>query len=221
MELMVTVAIVGVVAAAAVPLARAAMRNASVNAAAFDLQLRLQGLRKRALREQRTLVAVLVDAPGNDGRGCILRTSTSRCTTLFVLRNPSAAWTLPAFDPEKPGAEAEVDDTVTLGRGIRFTADLIDKKRPSPTPFASVPVLDPSFTGSCGGRHCVAFRFGRSGEVAGEPAVAAAGTPLGAAFAIGSEVGWAGDARALLVTFPSGIVKGFAIQEAHFAPPEP
>jgi hypothetical protein len=57
-------------------------------------------------------------------------------------------------------------------------------------------------------------RFSPAGAVSAEPATAPTTTPRGVAFAIGSDLVKnmaASEARAILVTFPAGIVKSFSL----------
>lgn len=212
-ELMVTVAIIGIVAAIAIPTMRAATRNASVGSTAFDLQLRLAGLKTRALADQVTLLAVIVDAPGNDGMGCMFGTS-QQCATLFVLQNPTAAWSLAAFDPANPATNASLVDTKTFGKGIRLA---IPEKlgRPAPVPFNAVTVFAPAQTTACTGRPtCMAIRYSPSGRVSAELVGAPAVVPQGLAVGIGSELGVGGtnaQCRGVMISFPAGIVKGFSL----------
>jgi prepilin-type N-terminal cleavage/methylation domain-containing protein len=211
LELMVTVSIIGIIAAIAIPTMRAATRNANVSGTSFDLALRLQGLKPRALTDQVTYVAVIVDAPTNDGTNCSVVTA-GRCARYIVLRNPTPAWTLNGFDPAAPGVNAEYVESETLGRGIRFGTERTG--RASPAPFATVTALDPRFVGNCPDRACVAFRFTPSGTVTPEATVAPAPIVRGASFVLSSDMNTltrGAERRGVLVSTPSGIVKAFGL----------
>lgn len=211
-ELMITVALIGIVAAIAIPTMRAAARNASVNSTSFDLLLRLQGLKTKALADQRTFIAVVVDAPGNDGTGCIVGFA-GRCARVFILQDPTTAWKLDDFDAASPGANASVLDAYELGRGIRFA---IEKKDASaPPPFGdTIKILDAATVGDCDGRRCMAVRYLANGEVhveAGDglkPALKGIGLALGTEMA---DLTRAAESRAILVACPSGIVKSYGL----------
>jgi hypothetical protein len=208
---MVVVAILGILAAAAIPIVRAATRNASVAGTSFELYLRLQGLRPKALADQETLLAVVVDAPGNDGSECFTG-FLDKCARVFILRRPTAAWTLAGFSPSTPGSEAEVVEYFHLGRGIRFALEKAGVA--APRPFDAVRTLDPAYVASCGGRNCMAVRFSPNGTVSGEGAGANPPRVRGIALPLGSDMATqsaGADARAVLVAFPSGIVKPFGL----------
>src|SRR5512139_1675310 len=92
-EVVVVVAIIAIVAGMAVVGLRAARRNATVGGASFELVLKLEGLRTKALAEQRDHLAVLV---AGDGGACRLLRSEG-CVRMFVLAAPTDAWTLEDF----------------------------------------------------------------------------------------------------------------------------
>ena len=211
-ELMTVVALIGIVAAIAFPTMRAATRNASVNGVSFDLLLRMQGLRTRALADQRTLVAVFVDAPANDGSGCVLG-FPGRCARLFVLQDPAPAWKLVTFQPSSPTLNASIRETVDLGKGIRFATERANRDAPPPfggagtlTPLRA---LDPGFTTTCDGRACMAVRFNPNGDVLVEGATGTDEALRGIVLALGSEM--RSETRGLVVASPSGIVKTFGL----------
>ncbi len=214
LELMITVAIVGIVAAMAVPIVTAARRNATVGSATWDLALRLKGLRARALGEQRDLVFVMVDAKDNDARGCSAL-APGNCARWFLLE-PQTAWQFSNFNPDSPYTNANFVDKDLLPRGIRMYLSAAD--RTCPAPFRSAKLLDSTLTrASCGtgnGR-CLAFRYGSDGEVRAEPPGTTSVSPLGVGIALGSDLvdQHAGaDIRGLLVAFPSGIVRSWGLE---------
>jgi prepilin-type N-terminal cleavage/methylation domain-containing protein len=202
-EMMVVVVIIAVMAAMAVSGLRAAKRNASVQSAAFELALRFGGLRTRALRDQRDLVAILLDA--EDVQACA-HGDSSKCG-MFRLIRTDAGFALNGF-PLLVAAEL---DRETLPFGIRFhrAAD----GRAAPRPYNAIRMFDPELVGNCGGRDCIGIRFSGDGTVSPEYPAGVPGNPkLGVAFALGSELTaetTGTDQRGIVVTFPAGIVKGF------------
>jgi prepilin-type N-terminal cleavage/methylation domain-containing protein len=224
-ELMVVIAIVGIVAAAAVISSRSAMSNASLSSATFDVALKLSGLRAAALAEARDYLFVGVDA--SDPTNCKWN-NTSVCAQGFILAadrtsaplplqsSSLSGWTLSTFDPTAP-----VDSTVVTKRseliqqfflptGVRF--DLTNATA-IPSPFNSVFMYDGLITGNCAGRRCFAIHFNSVGVVTAKPAVA--GTTInrgGFAFALDTILTGSASTAArqgVLVGFPSGIVKSF------------
>jgi type II secretory pathway pseudopilin PulG len=222
---MIVVAIIGILAAAAIPVMRAGRKNATVEAAAFELQMRIEQLQFTSLSEQADHVLVIVDAPGNDPSGCG-SFFTSRCTSAFDLRAPTSAWKLSDFDPASPGANVgAVSEQIVLGGSIRFHLPAAASGR-LPPPFtaygATTPpsfrIFDTDLVATCAGtRRCVAFRFRSNGRVAVEPpdpASPPANRKNGHAFALGSDLsGQSGgaDQRGILVAVPSGIVRAFGV----------
>ena len=87
-ELMLVVALVGILAVIAIPTIRAGRRNATVAAVATGLQFRLEQLQFTALSEQQEHVLVVVDVPGNDAGQCGSIFS-SGCGRVFDLRAPT------------------------------------------------------------------------------------------------------------------------------------
>jgi prepilin-type N-terminal cleavage/methylation domain-containing protein len=218
LEVAVTVAIIGVVAAMAIPIVTAARRNASVASTAWDLALYLKGPRAKALTEQKDLVFVLVDAQGNDARACGAL-SRARCVRRFLFA-PLPTWSFATFDPASPSANVDETPGVifeqdTLPRGIRFYLPAVDRTA-LPTPFDTVKVLDSGLTRACGpdGARCLALRFSADGQVTAEPPTSAPVTSAGVAIGLGSDLvaEHAGaDLRSILVSFPSGIVRSYGL----------
>ncbi len=213
-EMMIVVAIIGILAAGGVAVARSASRNAGVASAAYEMAVRLSGLRATALAEGVDYLAVMVDAPGNDASGCIW-VRTSACTRLFLLRDPQAGWTLNGFNPGTAGTNVgDVADVITLPRGVRFHLPADLATRHPAAPFTGISVLDGDLTGSCNGQTCFAIRFSRDGVVSGLlPTGGDASDKPGHAVLLGTnmtESTAAADNRGFFVSFPTGIVRGFS-----------
>jgi prepilin-type N-terminal cleavage/methylation domain-containing protein len=204
LELMVVVAIIGIVTAIVIRQGRSAGRNADIAGGTYELALRIQGLRGRALSEGRDHLLVVVDA--EDRTGC--ERARLRCARYFhLLPRAGVPFDVTAFDPAAPGAMADYDDdrSAFLPKGVRL--DLAPAWQPPP-PFNAVVSWDPAIRTNCaGGRACFALRFTGRGDVEPEPRPAA--IPGGFAFAFEPVIraNWAGERRALFVSFPAGIVK--------------
>jgi prepilin-type N-terminal cleavage/methylation domain-containing protein len=212
-EMAVVVAIAAVLAAAAIPIMRAARRNASVQSAAFELRIRLEGLRARAMRDQGELVAVVVDVPDNDPEPCATGTGAA-CGRYYLLR-PQPGFVLNAFDPDLPPiANAELLEVEELGKGLKFYRPDVER-RPAPRPFEAISAFDPELVGVCGRRSCVGIRFRGDGEVSPEyPTGVAGAAKLGVSFVLGSDVDAetpGSDQRGLVVTFPAGLVRAYSL----------
>lgn len=212
LEAMVVVVIVGIVAAMAIPTVRAARRNATLSGKSFEVALWLDGLRTRALRDQRDLVAVIVDVPGNDPAPCARGDDRSCGRYVLVRRLPG--FRLDAFDPSTPAgfANAELVDSEDLGRGVRFyrRADGFA----APRPFTAIAAFDPELVADCGGRACVGIRFGSDGTVAPEYPTGSGNPKVGVAIALAGDQDaetFAADHRGFVVSFPTGIVKSFPV----------
>jgi prepilin-type N-terminal cleavage/methylation domain-containing protein len=205
LEVSIALAVVAILAAVAAGGFAAARRNARVGSTAFDLSMRLQGLKTKALEDQKDYVLVLVNPAGDVSSNCGVLSPDS-CFRWFLV-NPSSAWTLGAFDVTSPGTNCAVEDSGSLATGI--VLDLASAGTTGAAPFDQVKQLDTPVKGSCSGRSCVAVRFGSSGEVT--PVYAGASQPLlpGVSFGLTSDAA-APDRRAVLVSFPTGIVKTFA-----------
>jgi prepilin-type N-terminal cleavage/methylation domain-containing protein len=194
------VAILAAVAAAAFPGAR---RNASVGSTAFDLAVRLQGLKTKAMDDQRNYVYVLANPAGDVSTGCGLL-SQSSCFRWFLLYDPTTAWTLSSFDVANPGTNISVEDTGSFPAGV--VLDVAAAGTASPAPFATVKQLDTHVLENCNGSSaCLAIRFSANGEVVPVYASGQSGTLQGVAFGLATDTGT--ERRALLVTFPTGLVK--------------
>ncbi len=214
-EMMVVVAIVGIVAAIAVPTVRAARKNATVQSSGFELKLWLDGLRGRAMRDQKPLglIAVIVDVPGNDPTACA-HGSAASCAAYYLLEK-QPGFVLNSFNPATPPfANANLLDDHLLGRGTKFYLPAQAEARPAPSPFDQIKAFDADLVGSCGGRACIGIRFEGDGEVAPEYPTGTGPTKLGVAFVIGSDVdreSRGSDQRGIVVTFPTGLVKAYSV----------
>jgi prepilin-type N-terminal cleavage/methylation domain-containing protein len=204
LETAMVVAVIAIIAAAAAATFVAAKRNASVGSTAFDVAARLQGLKTKALEEQKDYVFLVVNPPGDVSSSCSVL-SEANCFRWFLL-NPTSAWTLAAFDVTNPAANTAIADLGSFAQGI--VLDLASAGTAGPAPFDQVRQLDTPVKGSCSGRNCLAVRFSSSGEV--NPVYAGASQPVlpGVAFGLTSDA--AADRRAVLVAFPTGIVKTYA-----------
>jgi type II secretion system protein H len=207
-ELMVVVAIIGILAAVAVAGMKSRKPSASLTSTVLTLQTTLQGLRAKALSDQRDYVFVIVNG---DGKGCGFFNSTG-CARWYILASPDpAAWTFAAFDPKTPGLNtAEVVDSDSLGSVLLQPAVA---GRLGPKPFDTVQVFDPLYTRVCpNGGTCAAFRFKANGAVAGELVAPPGPESKGNAVAFVTDVelqGGLGARSILLVGFPNGIVKTY------------
>lgn len=219
-ELVIVMAIVGILAALSISWLRAGRRNADVASASYDLQMRIEQLQFVALSEQTEQLLVVVDVPGNDAAQCGTVLSAG-CARVFHLRGPTSAWKLQDFDVTSPGANVgAIVDEDRLGAGVRFHLAATSATLPPPfTAFASTfKTFDPDLTATCpGNRRCVAYRFRANGRVSAEPpdpGSPPSATKNGHAFALGSEL--TGEYRGarqvgVLVAVPSGIVRTFAV----------
>lgn len=200
-ELAVTVAIVGIIAGAGVWVARSARQNADIAGGTYDLALRIQGLRSRAMSEGADQLLVVLDA--EDRNAC--ENARTRCVRWFhLLARPGVAFDITAFDVDSPGAMADYVDADFMPKGVRF--DLGSTWSP-PVPFGGITAWNPAIRTSCSGRDCFGIRFTASGEVRPEPAPAS--VPAGFAFVLepARRESRAAERRALFVSFPTGIVK--------------
>jgi prepilin-type N-terminal cleavage/methylation domain-containing protein len=215
LEVIITVAIMGILATAAYAYMRSASRNADLSSAASELSLLLAGLPTVALSEGRDQVLVFTDAANNDAAGCGW-TNLSACSRYFHLDAPDpATWTLASFDATDPDANATLVDSWVMPRGVQL---LPTSTAVPPAPFSNIPLFAPAFTTTCtGSRKCFAIRFTAAGDVLPEPADTTPPTipPPGYAMVLVGGAGTTpgGDRRAVVVTSPSGIVKSFSVSQ--------
>jgi prepilin-type N-terminal cleavage/methylation domain-containing protein len=218
-ELAIASAIIIVLATGAYSISRAGSRNASVGQAAFDIALRLQTLRSRAMNDGVEYLLVVVDAPSSDSSGCSWYSSAS-CTKLFVLSGPTAAWTLNGFDPTSTttaATNASFVESADLPRGVHLLgAGAPATSTHPPAPFASLSLFDTDLTATCDtSRACFAISFQPSGRVTARPDGTASLSGKQGFFAgLASDlegVSSAADRKGIVVGFPTGIVKAFSL----------
>jgi prepilin-type N-terminal cleavage/methylation domain-containing protein len=207
-ELVIVVAIAGILATVATASIRYGTRNASLSSATYDFVVRLGGLRATAMSEGQDHLLVFADAPSSDATGCSAFDDDS-CSRYFVLANPTTAWTLAAFDPANPATNADFVDEEPFPRGVHLD---VAQTFTAPPPFSGIAVHDTDLRVSCGDTQtCFAFRFSRLGSI--DPVYAGSTTPakVGYGFVLGTELsGGGGERRGVAVAFPSGIVKTVA-----------
>jgi len=208
-ELVIVVAIIAALAAMAFAIPRWRVRNASVDASAAEMVVRLAGLRSTALTDGVDRIFVFADADPSAGRDA----------TAFILSNPGPTWTLAGFNPAQPslnlGAGGAVDETV-LPRNLRR---LTTASGFAPRPLHEARLNDSQMLGSCGSVGCFAIRYTGDGEVWGEkpdgslygrqaPDAPGFGFVLARAEDDGSSP--AAKRRAVVIGFPTGVVKSYS-----------
>ena len=216
-EAAIVMAVVGLLAAATGATLLHARKNASAGSTAYEVLLRFQGLKTRALQEQRDYAAVFINPNGDAASGCHLG-SPATCARMVVLAGPPSSWTLDGFDTGAPGLV--IDEIVSLERDIVLDRAAIGLA--AAAPFGTITQLPTSMQATCKAPTpadssatgmCYAVRFGADGTVGPIYPGAAPGTaPAGIA------LGFTSDAKrealrswrvAVLVTFPTGILKTF------------
>jgi prepilin-type N-terminal cleavage/methylation domain-containing protein len=204
-EMVIVLAIVGILAAAAAVTIRYGTRNANLSSATYDFVMRLGGLRATAMSEGKDYLVVFADAPSSDGSRCGLF-ANDQCARYFVLANPAAAWTLASFNPASPAANAEIVRTETFPKGVHLD---LGATFTAPAPFSALTVHDSDLKVACGSSQtCFALRFTRLGSVEPEYAGTTKPAKVGFGFVLGTDLsGGGGDRRGVAVAFPSGIVK--------------
>lgn len=212
-EAAIVMAVVGLLAAVAAAALNRARQNSSAGATAYEISLRLQGLKTRALQEQKDYAAVFINPTGDDAAGC-RGGSLASCARLMVLAAPPATWTLGGFDSKAPGLV--VDDHVWFDREI--VLDAASAGVAAGAPFGTITQLPSSMQASCSagstsGLKCFAIRFGADGTVSPiYPGAAPPSAPTGISLGITSDATGKflrSHRRAVLITFPTGIVKTY------------
>ncbi len=214
-ELVITVMVIGILAALAVWIPRAAFRNANLNQATYDFVLRLSQVRSQALSDQLDYLVVGVNSA--QPQNCTW-TNTGACTRYFILTlppnsgcpaPPTSPWTLDGFDPNTPGANASVVNVYYMPKGVQFHSSVTS----TPPALFNIPsFFDGELTGSCNGQSCFAICFAATGQVSGVLQASSTNVKAGYAFALTSTAiadTQAADRKGVLVTFPTGIVKAF------------
>ncbi len=208
LEMMVVVAVIAIVGSLVVYQGLSARQAATIAGGAYDLALRLGGLKARAMAEGQEYLLVVTDTA--DAAGC--RDQQTKCGRVLVLRKPDAALALAGFTPDPPITGAEwVGDEGGIGylpRGTQF--DLASTWRP-PVPFDAITAFDSTVLATCaGGRACFGIRFRPDGEV--RPVLPAGTSPPGPggfAFVLRplDLSSRAAERRGLFISFPAGLVK--------------
>lgn len=201
LEMMVVLVILLLLGGLVVWYGRSAKQAATIATGAYELALRIGGIKARAMASGRDHVLVVVDTP--DPAGCV--NDERRCGRVLVLSNPQPGFTVQSFNPDPPYAGVSFEEAAFLPRNSKF--DLGSTWQP-PVPFNGIVAWDPSVRTTCaGGLTCFGIRFRADGTVRAElPA------PLdrpGFAFVLApQDIGSrAAERRGLFVSFPAGIVK--------------
>ena len=117
-ELMITIAIAGVLAAVAIPNMRDFIRNGRLTGAANDLLRSTQIARSEAIKRQRNVVVCATDSPSADVPACSYDTFRG----WIVFQDSNANWSLDGDDPDTADDEGEaiverhdlLDDSLTV-----------------------------------------------------------------------------------------------------------
>ncbi len=202
-ELMVVVAVIGIVGGLVVWQGRSARQAADLAGGAYELTLRLSGVKAKAMADGRDHLLVVLDSA--NPAACAQQQNL--CGRVVELRNPQPGFALAGFDPDAPLAGVEwVDgEDIYLPKNSQF--DLASTWQPPP-PFDTVVAWDPGVVANCvGGRRCFAIRFRATGDVSEFPP--APGTRGGFAFVLKpvQRPSGASESRAIFVSFPAGVVK--------------
>lgn len=198
LELMVVVAIVGILAVVGWSASRAMSRNARLDGSMEEASLAFGTQRTEALRDQQDRVVVFVDGSAG-GRG----------PRLFLLSSPAAAWKLSDFDPETPSTNVASVDRTEFPDQLRL---LTAGPPAAPRPFQNVVFFDGAMTTTCDGATCFAVRYLSDGTVRGDTPDGADAGLAGFGFVVGTDLeGQAAAAkrRAIIVGFPTGVLKSY------------
>jgi type IV fimbrial biogenesis protein FimT len=117
-ELMITIAVAGVLAAVAIPNMRDFIRNGRLTSATNDLLRSMQIARSEAIKRQRNVVVCATDSPSAEVPACSYDTFRG----WIVFQDSNANWSLDGDDPGTPDDEGEaiierhdlLDDSLTV-----------------------------------------------------------------------------------------------------------
>lgn len=202
-ELVIVLAIVAVLGAISVGAGRALSQAASFASGAWELSLKLSGLRDRALADAKDYLLVVVDA--SNANACAF--DQAQCGKVIVYSSPQAGFTLAGFDPDAAVSGVSFEEDHRLPKNSAF--DVASTWRPA-APFASVTAMSSAVLADCaGGRKCFGIRYRSNGEVAPEVPAPLTPSPAGFAFVMKPSItdSKAAERRAIFVSFPTGIVK--------------
>jgi prepilin-type N-terminal cleavage/methylation domain-containing protein len=200
-ELAVTIAILGILAAAAYGLSRSSYRNANLSSTVFEMSSLLSGLKASAISEQQDYLFVVVDASDADHCNAL----GTGCGQYLVLSAPTSSFSLASFNPSSV-SNATFVDRGYFPRGV----SLYTPSGAPPAPFGAVTYFPTDLTKS-GPPKTFAIRFVRDGTVTGEPSGSATGPWPGFAFGLTGNV-VAPDRKAVVVAFPSGVARTYSVQ---------
>lgn len=204
LEMMVVVAIIGLLAVILVPYGRSVNQASSFASATWELSLRAAALRARAIANNKDFLLLVVDT--GDAAGC--RWDQRKCGKGIVFSAPTTDFAVNDFDPDPPYTTLSYEEEFQLPRNSQFDTGTAFA---FPAPFASVTAMDPELLADCrGARKCFAIRYQLDGTVvplAKSPPLTS--TKGGFTFLLKpvEAESAAAQRRALLVTFPTGIVK--------------
>jgi prepilin-type N-terminal cleavage/methylation domain-containing protein len=207
LELVVTISIIGILAAAAYGLSRASYRNANLGSTVFEMASILSGLKSSAITEQAEFLFVVTDA--TDPAGC--NALGTGCGEYVVARPPANPYTL-----ANVLTNAEVVERGYFPRAVKLW-------RPSgtpPAPFGAVGYYVDHITTTTAPIR-FALRFLRDGTVTAV-SDGAAGPWSGYAFALApievaspestKPLASAAEIKAIVVAFPSGVIRPYPVQ---------
>lgn len=198
-EMAVTVAIAGIIAAVGIASMRSMGKNAAVGDAAQEIAAELEGLRVVSMREGVPYGALLLDVVGNDPDKC--NKERRDCLRFCTVRDPPATWTAATSSP----ATAPLMDCTVFTGGVRF--QLAAPRKPPP-PFDALVANPTDLVPAVDGRRVLALRFETNGIVT--PAVENPGMPTGVAVVVSSDATAAAVNRGVVLSFPYGLVRTYS-----------
>ncbi len=205
-EAMIFVVVTAILATILVWQGRSARQNATLSGGAYELALRISGLKGQAMADGRDWILVVADAVDPN----LCKEQQTSCGRVVVLKDPQPGFTIQGLNPD-PGSVVNAtwveDDYLPKNSQL----DLASTWSP-PAPFNAVTAFDPAIRTTCaGGRACFGIRFRATGEVRQEYPAAPL-TRAGFAFVLRPVVSpsAAADRRGIFVSFPAGVVKSAA-----------